>query len=69
MSSIFALDDIFVRKEEGIFYRFSPSNTLHQGVKKVRRMALVYDPYLSDIELSQSSCKLDAYSTNVNKVV
>ena len=32
-------------------------------------MALVYDPYLSDIELSQSSCKLDAYSTNVNKVL
>jgi hypothetical protein len=32
MSSIFALDNIFVRKEKGIFYKFPPSNTLHQGI-------------------------------------
>jgi hypothetical protein len=61
MSSIFALDDIFVRIEKGIFYMCFPLHTLHQGIRPT---------VISDIEVSQfSSCELDAYSINVNKVL
>jgi hypothetical protein len=38
-----------------------PLNTLHQGIRPT---------VISDIEVSQfSSCELDAYSINVNKVL